>query len=189
MSAKRHPELSTVPLDVEFAKTPESRRILEVGAHSLGPTARPFVLPPGTPKERVELLRRAFVDTMKDSDFLPRPRRPIWISTLPTAWSWRRTSGKSSTWRLPSSLDSRRFLSSGVGWLDCRDMRLVVIEVPRRQFLTAWKPNSLVRLSVFDKFAQGADAVRLADNVRMQSKIHDAGLFSRLRRKVGRSML
>jgi tripartite-type tricarboxylate transporter receptor subunit TctC len=73
--AKRHPELSSVPLDVEFAKTPESRRILEVGAHSLGPTARPFVLPPGTPKERVQVLRRAFVDTMKDSAFLAEAKK------------------------------------------------------------------------------------------------------------------
>lgn len=53
----------------------------------------------------------------------------------------------------------------------------MVIEVPHREFLTAWKPNRLVRSSVFDKFAQGADAVWLADNVRMQSKIHDAACF------------
>lgn len=72
---KRHPDLSSVPLDVEFAKTPESRRILEVGAHSLGPTARPFVLPPGTPKERVQIMRRAFVDTMKDSAFLAEAKK------------------------------------------------------------------------------------------------------------------
>lgn len=72
---KRHPDLPNVPLDVDFAKTPESRRLLEVGAHSLGPTARPFVLPPGTPKERVQILRRAFADTMKDSAFLAEAKK------------------------------------------------------------------------------------------------------------------
>ena len=38
--------------------------------HSVGPTARPFVLPPNTPKDRVNTLRKAFIDTMKDSEFL-----------------------------------------------------------------------------------------------------------------------
>jgi tripartite-type tricarboxylate transporter receptor subunit TctC len=60
---------------VEFAKTPQSRKLLEVGAHSLGPTARPFVLPPGTPKVRVQLLRKAFAETMKDSQFLAEAKK------------------------------------------------------------------------------------------------------------------
>jgi len=72
---KRHPELPNVPLDVEFAKTPQSRKLLEVGAHSLGPTARPFVLPPGTPKGRVQTLRRAFAETMKDPQFLAEAKK------------------------------------------------------------------------------------------------------------------
>jgi tripartite-type tricarboxylate transporter receptor subunit TctC len=72
---KRHPELPNVPLDVEFAKTPEARRILEVGAHSLGPTARPFALPPGTPKDRVQILRKAYTDTMKDAAFLAEAKK------------------------------------------------------------------------------------------------------------------
>ncbi|MGH7931228.1 MAG: Bug family tripartite tricarboxylate transporter substrate binding protein, partial [Candidatus Binatia bacterium] len=49
-SPTRHPDLPNVPIDVDFAKTAEARRILQVAVHSLGPTARPFVLPPGTPK-------------------------------------------------------------------------------------------------------------------------------------------
>ena len=31
---------------------------------------RPYALPPGTPKDRVQMLRRAFRETMKDKDFL-----------------------------------------------------------------------------------------------------------------------
>ena len=72
---KRHPELTNIPLDVEFAKTPEARKILEVGAHSLGPTARPFALPPGTPKDRVQMLRKAYIDTMKDGGFLAEAKK------------------------------------------------------------------------------------------------------------------
>jgi tripartite-type tricarboxylate transporter receptor subunit TctC len=74
-TGKRHPELPNVPLDVEFAKTPESRKLLEVGAHSLGPTARPFALPPGTPKDRLQILRKAYTDTMKDAVFLAEAKK------------------------------------------------------------------------------------------------------------------
>jgi len=38
--------------------------------HSVGPAARPYMLPPGTPKDRLMTLRKAFMDTMKDSEFL-----------------------------------------------------------------------------------------------------------------------
>jgi tripartite-type tricarboxylate transporter receptor subunit TctC len=72
---KRHPELPNVPLDVEFAKTQEARRILQVGAHSLSPTARPFVLSPGTPKDRVQMLRTAYMETMKDTAFLAEAKK------------------------------------------------------------------------------------------------------------------
>lgn len=68
--AQRHPELPNVPRVVEFAKTDEARRLIEVGIHSYGATARPYVLSPGTPKERVDILRKAFTDTMKDPEFL-----------------------------------------------------------------------------------------------------------------------
>lgn len=74
-SPKRHPDLPNVPIDTDFAKTTEARKILEVGAHSLGPTARPFVLPPGTPKDRAQMLRKAFADTMKDPAFLAEAKK------------------------------------------------------------------------------------------------------------------
>jgi len=31
---------------------------------------RPFTVPPGTPKERLQLLRKAFAETMKDPAFI-----------------------------------------------------------------------------------------------------------------------
>ena len=68
--AKAHPELPKVPLAVQFAKTEEARKLIQVGAHDPGVIARPFVLPPGTPKDRVQLLRKAFLDTLNDPEFL-----------------------------------------------------------------------------------------------------------------------
>lgn len=67
---KPHPELPNVPVDINYAKTEEGRKMIRALVHSVGPTARPYVLPPGTPKDRVEILRKAFMDTMKDAEFL-----------------------------------------------------------------------------------------------------------------------
>jgi len=69
-TAKPHPELPNVPLSINYAKTDEARKLIQALVHSVGPAARPYVLPPGTPKDRVQILRRAFMDTMKDPDFI-----------------------------------------------------------------------------------------------------------------------
>jgi tripartite-type tricarboxylate transporter receptor subunit TctC len=59
-----------VPLAIDYAKTDEAKRLIRSLVHSVGPTARPYLLPPGTPKDRVEILRKAFMATMKDPEFL-----------------------------------------------------------------------------------------------------------------------
>lgn len=69
-TAKPHPDLANVPLAISYAKTDEGRKLINALVHSVGPTARPYVLPPGTPKDRVQMLRKAFLDTMKDPEFL-----------------------------------------------------------------------------------------------------------------------
>ena len=66
---KRRPDLSDVPLAIEFAKTAEQRQILDfVLATQI--TARPFTAPPGIPAERKAILRAAFDETMTDPAFL-----------------------------------------------------------------------------------------------------------------------
>lgn len=68
-SGKRHPELANVPLVIDFAKTDIGRKLVQAVINNFGATARPYVLTPGTPKDRVEILRKAFMDTMKDPEF------------------------------------------------------------------------------------------------------------------------
>jgi tripartite-type tricarboxylate transporter receptor subunit TctC len=68
--SKRHPDLPNVPLVVDYAKTEEARRLIQVGIHDYAVTARPYVFPPGTSKERVQILRQAFTATMRDPEFL-----------------------------------------------------------------------------------------------------------------------
>ena len=69
-TARPHPELPKIPLAVSFAKTQEGRRLIEVGIQDMSAIFRPYVLPPGTPKDRMEVLRRAFAETLKDPEFL-----------------------------------------------------------------------------------------------------------------------
>ena len=69
-TVKPHPELPNVPVAYDLAKTEEARKLIQAITRVHGVTNRPYVLPPGTPKERVNVLRKAFMDTMKDPDFL-----------------------------------------------------------------------------------------------------------------------
>lgn len=70
MVSKPHPDLPKVPLAVSYAKTEEARLLIEMGVTVPAITNRPYVLPPGTPKDRVQTLRNAFMATMKDPEFL-----------------------------------------------------------------------------------------------------------------------
>lgn len=63
---KPHTNLPRVPLAIHFTKTEEARQLIEFGIHNVSAISRPFVLPPGTPKERVQLLRKAFTETLTD---------------------------------------------------------------------------------------------------------------------------
>jgi tripartite-type tricarboxylate transporter receptor subunit TctC len=66
---KPHPELGSLPMALNLAKTDEAKKLIQTVARVHGSTVRPFALPPGTPKDRVQILRKAFMDTMKDTDF------------------------------------------------------------------------------------------------------------------------
>ena len=67
---KAHADLPKVPLSLGFAKTPEARQLIEAGVHQPGAISYSYSLPPNTPKERVQLLRRGFIQAVKDPDLL-----------------------------------------------------------------------------------------------------------------------
>ena len=67
---KKHPELPHVQNAIELAKTHEARQLSKIGIHYQDAINRAFSLPPGTPRERVSILRKAFLDTMRDREFL-----------------------------------------------------------------------------------------------------------------------
>lgn len=64
------PDLPNVPLAINLAKSDVARQLIQAGIHDINAITRPYVLPPGTPKERVQTLRKAFIETMRDREFL-----------------------------------------------------------------------------------------------------------------------
>jgi tripartite-type tricarboxylate transporter receptor subunit TctC len=69
MGPKATTEFGDVPDVFDFVKTDEDKKVLELHFKQtiLG---RPFAASPNLPKERLAVLRKAFLDTMKDKDFL-----------------------------------------------------------------------------------------------------------------------
>ena len=70
-----HPELKHVPLAVNYAKTDEARELLAVANGPYGVLARPYSIPPGTPKDRLEVLQKAFMETLRDPELLAEAKK------------------------------------------------------------------------------------------------------------------
>jgi tripartite-type tricarboxylate transporter receptor subunit TctC len=69
IGTRRLHELPDVMLITEMAKSDEERGILKLISSPPG-LGQPYLAPPGTPPERVAILKAAFANTMKDSAFL-----------------------------------------------------------------------------------------------------------------------
>jgi tripartite-type tricarboxylate transporter receptor subunit TctC len=72
---KKHPELPNVPVVGDYVKTDEARRLIKYGIQDTAVITRPYFLSPGTPKSRVQLLRKAFADTLKDPELLAEAKK------------------------------------------------------------------------------------------------------------------
>jgi tripartite-type tricarboxylate transporter receptor subunit TctC len=66
---KRHPSFASVPTSLELARTEDARAIVRA-ATADSTIGWPFYVRSDMPAERVTLLRKAFMATMKDRDFL-----------------------------------------------------------------------------------------------------------------------
>ena len=73
---KGNPEINKmgVPLAVDFATSPENRRIMEL-VYSSETFGRPYLMAPDVPADRVAALRKAFMETMKDPELLAEAKR------------------------------------------------------------------------------------------------------------------
>jgi len=70
-NAKGSPKLNAmgVPRTADFAKTPEDRKVLEL-IYAQQQFGRPFVMPPGSPPNRVAMMRKAFLQVLQDKELL-----------------------------------------------------------------------------------------------------------------------
>jgi hypothetical protein len=75
VTEKPLPDLPQVPLALDLARTEEARQLLRAAV--IVPTAisRLYALPPGTPADRVQALRAAFHETLRDPEFLADARQ------------------------------------------------------------------------------------------------------------------
>jgi hypothetical protein len=66
---KASPELKGVPVILDFAKSEDDRRVLEIvfARQSIG---YPYTAPPNVPTDRLAAIRKAFDETLKDQEFL-----------------------------------------------------------------------------------------------------------------------
>jgi tripartite-type tricarboxylate transporter receptor subunit TctC len=73
---KGNPEINKmgVPLAVDFATSPENRKIMEL-IYSSETFGRPYLTAPDVPAERVAALRKAFLETMADKELLADAQR------------------------------------------------------------------------------------------------------------------
>src|SRR5262245_57819695 len=69
-SQQTRADLPKIPQTINLAKTDETRKLIEMNIHGDNEIVRTYTLPPATPKDRVQVLRKAFEDTLKDPEFL-----------------------------------------------------------------------------------------------------------------------
>ena len=69
LSLAKHPDLPEVPLVMDFAKSEDQQQMFKL-VFARQVMGRPYLAPPGVPKDRAEALRKAFSATMKDPEFL-----------------------------------------------------------------------------------------------------------------------
>jgi tripartite-type tricarboxylate transporter receptor subunit TctC len=75
MTAKKIPDLPNVPLALDLAKTEEARMLIKAGAVDPSAIVRVYVTTPRTPKDRLQILRRAFMNTLTDPEFVAEMKK------------------------------------------------------------------------------------------------------------------
>jgi tripartite-type tricarboxylate transporter receptor subunit TctC len=70
VNAKKAADLPNVANAIDYAKTNEARQLIDAGVHATSAILRAYALPPATPKDRLNVLRKSFMDTLKDPEFV-----------------------------------------------------------------------------------------------------------------------
>jgi tripartite-type tricarboxylate transporter receptor subunit TctC len=68
LTLKPHREIEHVPLAINYAKTDEARNLFKIISVYRNPYI--YSVPPGTPKDRLQILQKAFMDSVGNAEFL-----------------------------------------------------------------------------------------------------------------------
>ncbi len=74
VSLKPYSKYKDVPLAISYATTDVARQLLTVAESAHG-AQFPYTVPPGMAKDRLDLLQKAFVNTIKDPEFVADAKR------------------------------------------------------------------------------------------------------------------
>jgi tripartite-type tricarboxylate transporter receptor subunit TctC len=75
VTSKKLPDLPNVPLALDLAKTDEAKLLLKAGAIDPAAIVRVYVTTPRIPKDRLEILRKAFAATLTDPEFVAEAKK------------------------------------------------------------------------------------------------------------------
>lgn len=73
-SVEPYSKYKDVPVAITYAKTDLARQLVTVADSAHG-AQFPYTVPPATAKDRLELLQKAFVETIKDPDFIAEAKK------------------------------------------------------------------------------------------------------------------
>ena len=73
MTLNSHPEIKHIPLAMSYAKTDDARKLLRVISVYRNPYI--YSLPPATPNERLQTLKKAFMNSVSDPELLSEAKR------------------------------------------------------------------------------------------------------------------
>ena len=71
---KANPKYKHIPLAISYAKTDEARQLISI-ADSANRGQFIYSTPPGTPKDRLAILQKAFIDTLQDPELLAEAKK------------------------------------------------------------------------------------------------------------------
>jgi tripartite-type tricarboxylate transporter receptor subunit TctC len=71
---KSHPDLKSVPLAINYAKTDEARTLLRV-ADNVHVYQFPYSVAPGTPPDRLQVLQQGFIKTLRDPELIAEAKK------------------------------------------------------------------------------------------------------------------
>ncbi|MGH7769747.1 MAG: Bug family tripartite tricarboxylate transporter substrate binding protein [Candidatus Binatia bacterium] len=75
VNPKPHPELKNVPNAIDLATSDNGKQLIKFGIHDPAAVTRLYAVSPGTPKDRVQILRKAFMEVLKDPQFTAEAKK------------------------------------------------------------------------------------------------------------------